>query len=97
MAANFFTAPIVSDGEHEISVFVPSRLLMNRRMRPVEGVTFAEDRVVLSLCMVRFFSIRDLKTVDLWSAEFLPRDRELSRWRDFSLGVDRNGVANWAV
>ena len=96
MAANFFTAPIVSDGEHKISVFVPSRLLMNRLIRSAEGVTFAEDwvaedRVVLSLCIVRFFSIRDLKTVDLWSAEFLPLDR------DFSLGVDRNGVANCAV
>ena len=98
MAAIFFTAPIVSDGAHRISVLVPSRLLMNKRMRPVEGVvTFAEDRVGLSWCMVRFFSIRDLKTGDLWCAEYLPPDRELRGWRDFLLGVGRNGVANCAV
>lgn len=85
-AAILLNAPIVSDGEHRISVLVPSRLLMNTRMRTSEAVALGDEAAFLLPWVVSFFSMRDPITVEALSADLWCLARGLGEWRGVFVG-----------
>ena len=85
-AAILLNAPIVSDGEHRISVLVPSRLLMNTRMRTSEAVALGDEAAFLLPWVVSFFSMRDPITVEALSADLWCLSRGLGEWRGVFVG-----------